>query len=258
MRSILETKCCTYTRRLGLITSATAAEAWLGPAYRIYADLNSVTQGNVQPIHRDYRGLQSSHADLPALSHLPTDRIPSYPVLSQMSSQYQTLQGAVAHTDMSLETGPTRLAPFSHQFQKGYMAIGKPDFMDIADRHMSQLPLKRGDAIIFNPACFHQPGLNTTDSPRQACLFQIASPWTIQMVLLDRAAMTKSVWPVMKRWAKEIDDAKSSTGTGGEGTKRTSQLEALIAATCDDFAYPFNWRASHVSVNDDRGVELTV
>lgn len=38
-----------------LISRAAIAEAWLGPAYKILTDLNSVTRGNVQEIHRDYR-----------------------------------------------------------------------------------------------------------------------------------------------------------------------------------------------------------
>ena len=172
-----------------------------------------------------------------------------------MSSQLQTLQGAVAHTDMPFESGPTRLAPFSHQFKKGYMAIKAPEYIAIADQHMTQLPLRRGDAVIFNPACFHQPGVNTTDSARQACLFQFANPWTVHMVLLDRKAMAKSVWPVMKSWAKQArrgEDEGHSEGfasSDGLSNKRKTeyQLDALISATCDDFAYPFNWRVGKVS-----------
>lgn len=175
--------------------------------------------------------------------------------MNQMASQLQTLQGAVAHTDMPLETGPTRIAPFSHQLQKGYMAIKRDDYIAIADKYMSQLALKKGDAVIFNPACFHQPGLNETDNARQACLFQISCAWNVQMELLDKAEMTKAAWPVIKRWAKELGVGKAGEQTNGHANghanghkeRHVSQLDALIAATCDDFGYPYNWRTVKVS-----------
>lgn len=186
-------------------------------------------------------------ADLLALSHVPTDHIPAYPIMSQMASQLQTLQGAVAHTDMPLECGPTRLAPFSHQFQKGYMTLKNPEYIAIADKHMSQLPLKRGDAVIFNPACYHQPGINTTDNARQACLFQIANTWTVHMVLIDRQAMAKSVWPIMKSWSQQAEGRKKGAKVNGHGGKTEHQLDALISATCEDTLYPVNWRVGKVS-----------
>jgi hypothetical protein len=170
-----------------------------------------------------------------------------------MFSQVQTLQGAVAHTDMPLETGPTRLCPFSQQFQKGYMAIKRPEFISIVDAHMSQLSLNRGDAVIFNPAVFHQPGLNETDHARQACLFQISCAWNIQMELLDRNEMTKSVWPVIKRWASESAGKANgvangqANGVNGHVKRHKAELDALIAATCDDFGYAFNWKTAKVS-----------
>ena len=195
--------------------------------------------------------------------------------MNQMASQLQTLQGAVAHTDMPLETGPTRLAPFSQQFQKGYLAIKRPEYLSIADKHMSQLPLNRGDMVIFNPAVFHQPGLNQTDGARQACLFQISCAWNVQMELLDRNEMVKSVWPVIKRWAKESGShgEGASKGNGqanghanghangngyangnghanGHKDRHPAELDALVAATCDDFGYAFNWKTVKVSAQD--------
>lgn len=190
-----------------------------------------------------------------ALSHVPTEHIPSYPIMSQMASQLQTLQGAVAHTDMPLECGPTRLAPFSHQFQKGYMALKNPEYISIVDKYMSQLPLKRGDAIIFNPACFHQPGINTTENAREACLFQIANTWTVHMVLIDRKEMAKSVWPVMKRWAKQAEKPGQING-GGKPHKTQHQLDALISATCEDTTYSVNWRVGKVSKHKNEKTDV--
>ena len=42
-----------------LLIGSHGAEAWLGPGYKIYADLNAVSRGNTQPIHRDYRTFPS-------------------------------------------------------------------------------------------------------------------------------------------------------------------------------------------------------
>ena len=39
-----------------------------------------------------------------------------------------TLQGAVAHTDMPVESGPTKLLPFSQRYPQGYVAWRRADF----------------------------------------------------------------------------------------------------------------------------------
>ena len=63
-----------------------------------------------------------------------------------------TLQGAVAHCDMPVESGPTMLLPHSQRFTGGYLAFNRPEFVDYFAAHHVQLPLRKGDAVFFNPA----------------------------------------------------------------------------------------------------------
>ena len=85
---------------------ALASHAWLGPYYQITAQVNNVKPGGkAQSPHRDYHlGFQSAKvaAEFPYHAHL--------------MSQFLTLQGSIAHTDMPIESGPTLFLPFSHQF----------------------------------------------------------------------------------------------------------------------------------------------
>ena len=82
---------------------ALAATAWLGPGYQVTSQVNVVNPGGAgQTVHRDYHlGFQSpkTSAEFPAHVHALS------PVL--------TLQGAVAHCDMPVESGPTLYLPHS-------------------------------------------------------------------------------------------------------------------------------------------------
>lgn len=158
------------------------------------------------------------------------DRIRRIPVVNQIASQYLTLQSAIAHTDMPKSTGPTRFTPYSQLFEKGYTAVKDPRYIECVSPQMVQLELNKGDAVFFNPATFHQPGVNITDDERVANLLQVSSPFGRSMESCDRLSMTKAVWPVIKRWSKEI--------AAGSSSKTPAQLDALIAATCSDYGYP--------------------
>ena len=100
---------------LGLI-----AEAWLGPSFQMTAQVNVVNPGGqAQQPHRDYHlGFQT---------HEVVER---FPLPLHLLSQYLTLQGAVAHSDMPLESGPTLLLPFSQQYPLGYLAWRRAEFID--------------------------------------------------------------------------------------------------------------------------------
>jgi ectoine hydroxylase-related dioxygenase (phytanoyl-CoA dioxygenase family) len=141
-----------------------------------------------------------------------------------------TLQSAIAHTDMPTSTGPTLFMPYSQLFDKGYTAVRDPKYIEYVKTKMVQLELKKGDAVFFNPATFHQPGVNVTEGERVANLLQVSSAFGRSMESCDRLAMTKAVWPVIKRWHKEI--------SSGTGSRQQSQLDALIAATASDYGYP--------------------
>jgi ectoine hydroxylase-related dioxygenase (phytanoyl-CoA dioxygenase family) len=158
------------------------------------------------------------------------DRIKRFPVVNQIASQFLTLQSAIAHTDMPLATGPTCFMPFSQLFDKGYTAVKEQRYIDYFKANMVQLELRRGDAVFFNPATFHQPGVNVTDDERTANLLQVSSAFGRSMESCDRLGMTRAVWPVIKEWHKEVQSGSK---------KRTQEaLDALIAATSTDYGYP--------------------
>ena len=104
------------------------------------------------------------------------DAIERFPVHVHRLSPVLTLQGAVAHCDMPVETGPTLYLPFSQSYVPGYMATGRAEFRDYFDKHHVQLPLMKGDAVFFNPALFHAAGTNRSkDVRRIANLLQVSS-----------------------------------------------------------------------------------
>lgn len=156
--------------------------------------------------------------------------------MNQITSQLLTLQAAIAHTDMPLETGPTRFMPFSQQFHKGYLAFKRPEYIDYVKPRMVQLPLSKGDAVFFNPATFHQPGENVTEHWRAANLLQVSSPFGRPMEALDRLKMTKAVWPVLKKRHAGLQSGQAN----GHTPEAERQLDAVICATCDDYGYPQN------------------
>jgi hypothetical protein len=86
--------------------------------------------GQAQAAHRDYHlGFQT--ADMAA----------RFPAHVHALSSVMTLQGAVAHCDMPVESGPTQLLPFSQLFPEGYMAYRRAEFRAFFEAHAVQLPL---------------------------------------------------------------------------------------------------------------------
>ena len=181
------------------------SEAWLGPAYQITSQLNVVNPGGAaQVAHRDYHlGFQSAAA------------IERFPVHVQRLSPVLTLQGAIAHCDMPIETGPTLYLPFSQSYLPGYMATARPEFRDYFDKHHVQLPLAKGDAVFFNPALFHAAGTNRSkDVRRIANLLQVSSAFGRAMESVDRLKMSLRLYPALK------DLLTRSGDHGGRGRQR--------------------------------------
>ncbi len=89
-----------------------------------------------------------------------------------------TLQGAIAHVDATIESGPTQLLPFSQAYDAGYLAMGRADFREYFQQHNVQLPLEKGDMLFFSPALLHAAGTNrSTDIRRMVNLFQVSSAY---------------------------------------------------------------------------------
>ena len=196
---------------------ALASLAWLGPGYQLTSQVNVVNPGGLgQTVHRDYHlGFQS-----PKVSQ-------SFPARVHALSPALTLQGAVAHCDMPVETGPTLYLPHSQKYPHGYLAYWLPEFQDYFRTHHVQLPLAKGDAVFFNPALLHAAGSNRTAHVRRmANPLQISSAFGRAMESVDRQRIVEAVYPVLL--------AGRSRGLSDE------QVRAVLAATAEGYAFPTN------------------
>lgn len=196
---------------------AIACEAWLGPYYRITAQMNNVKPGNQsQSVHRDYHlGFQSN------------ETVTHFPAHVQIMSQFLTLQGGIAHINMPIAMGPTLLLPFSQQFPAGYLTYSRPEFIAYFDEHKSQLPFEKGDMVFFSPALFHGAGENTTDVDRLVNLVQISSAFGRTMETLNTTTMIETVYPAL---LQRIENERI--------TQR--EIDNTIAAVADGYSFPTN------------------
>jgi ectoine hydroxylase-related dioxygenase (phytanoyl-CoA dioxygenase family) len=197
---------------------ALVSQAWLGPGYQMTSQVNVVNPGGqAQAAHRDYHlGFQSNEvaAEFPAHVHALS------PVL--------TLQGAVAHSDMPVESGPTLLLPHSQKYLPGYLAWRLPEYREYFEAHHVQLPLAKGDVIFFNPALFHAAGTNhTADVRRMANLLQVSSAFGRAMESIDRAAVSAAIFD---------DLVKAQVAEGWD----PRALDNVIAASAEGYAFPTN------------------
>ena len=198
-------------------TLAVVCEAWLGPRYQVTSQVNVVNPGGRQQVpHRDYH-----------LGFVAPDDLAAYPAHVHRTSPVLTLQGAVAHCDMPIESGPTMLLPYSQRFAGGYIAFNRPEFIEFFAEHHVQVPLHNGDAVFFNPALYHGAGSNvSTDIRRMANLLQISSPFGRAMEALDRTAMVRAVYPALL--------AMKAAGISQH------ELHNVVVATAEGYAFPTN------------------
>ena len=191
---------------------AWVCEAWLGPAYQVTSQINSVNPGGAaQMAHRDYH-----------LGFLSAAQATLYPAHVHQLSPALTLQGAVAHVDMPLESGPTLYLPHSQKYLPGYLVAGQPDFQAYFDAQHVQLPLKKGDAVFFNPALMHAAGHNrSADIYRMANLLQVSSAFGRAMESVDRLRMCLALYPALR-------------GMG------PAEQASAVAACAEGYAFPTN------------------
>jgi len=196
---------------------ALVSTAWLGPSYQMTSQVNVVRPGGLaQDPHRDYH-----------LGFLSNPVAARYPAHVHLLSPVLTLQGAVAHSDMPVESGPTMYLPYSHQYAPGYLAWRLPDFRDYFVEHYVQLPLAKGDAAFFNPAVFHGAGTNVSrDVQRMANLLQVSSAFGRAMETVDRTKTAKAVYAVLP--------ARRAAGVS-RGT-----LANAITCAADGYPFPTN------------------
>lgn len=206
----------TFVRYFGNAAIQAVCEAWLGPNYQMTAQVNLVRPGGAaQLAHRDYHlGFQS------------TELSAQYPAHVHQLSPVLTLQGAVAHTDMPVESGPTKLLPGSQRYAPGYMAWRRDDFREYFEAHCVQIPLQKGDALFFNPALFHAAGANTSaDIQRIANLLQVSSAFGRAMESIDRIALCERLYSGLQALSASMSAA---------------EIDAAIASCAEGYAFPTN------------------
>ena len=120
---------------------ALVCESWLGPMYQVTSDLNIVNPGGeAQNPHRDYH-----------LGFMPEDTAERFPAHVHELSPMLTLQGAVAHCDMPVETGPTLYLPYSQRYPGGYLAIQRADVRAVLRRPLRATAACQGRCRILQP-----------------------------------------------------------------------------------------------------------
>ena len=197
---------------------AAVSEAWLGPAYQITSQVNVVNPGGqAQKVHRDYHlGFQSNDVG---------ERFPAH---AHRLSAVLTLQGAVAHCDMPVESGPTLYLPHSQKYEHGYLAWRLPQFREHFENSHVQLPLAKGDVVFFNPALFHAAGTNqTADVRRMANLLQVSSAFGRAMESVDRELIVTAIY----------DDLRKAHVAEGRDRR---EIDNVIAASAEGYAFPTN------------------
>lgn len=194
---------------------ALVSEAWLGPGYRFNATLNIVPPGgHAQPAHRDFH-----------MGFFSPEKCVKFPRLLQIANQTLTLQGAVAHSDMSLPSGPTRFLPFSQLFDAGYMAHRRDEFQQYFQDNYVSLPLEKGDGLFFNPSILHAAGNNvTTDFHRCAQLIQVNSIFGKPSEWINSVPIVDKCWELMREKYRK------------EGL--SAQMMSLIQAVGDGYQFP--------------------
>jgi ectoine hydroxylase-related dioxygenase (phytanoyl-CoA dioxygenase family) len=196
---------------------ALAATAWLGPGYQVTSQVNVVNPGGKgQTVHRDYH-----------LGFLGPQASAAFPAHVHLLSTVLTLQGAVAHCDMPVESGPTLYLPHSQKYPHGYLAYWLPEFQEYFVGHHVQLPLAKGDAVFFNPALFHAAGSNhTADVRRMANLLQVSSPFGRAMESVERTRIVEAIYPVLS--------ARKASGMS------EAALTTVVAAAAEGYPFPTN------------------
>ena len=207
-----------FARYYASTAIAMVSEAWLGTGYQMTAQMNRVNPGGTaQKPHRDYH-----------LGFMTPQQMQAYPGHIHAVSLLLTLQGAVAHRDMPLESGPTLFLPYSQTFFEGYIAFGRPEFQSYFAEHHVQLPLEKGDAVFFNPAVMHGAGNNISkDIYRMANLLQVSSAFGRAMESINRNRMSVTAYP-------------SLLAALQAGTLSRAEAANVIASTAEGYAFPTN------------------
>ena len=194
------------------------AESWCGPNSQMTAQVNIVRPGGeMQKPHRDYHlGFQENQV------------VELFPISAHRLSNYLTLQGGVAHTDMPLASGPTMVLPYSQQYELGYLAWRDNACTNFFNDNAVQNQMNKGDGIFFNPALLHGAGSNTTkDFHRIGNLLQISSPFGKTMERIDYLKIINRIYPLLLEHS--INKTLSE-----------KLIENVLVCATDGYAFPTN------------------
>ena len=199
--------------------------------------MSSIPVGQQVP-HRDYH-----------LGFVPADHLAAYPAHLHRTSPVLTLR-ARWPTATCPSSGPTMMLPYSQRFPGGYIAFNRPEFVEFFAAHHVQIPLRKGDAVFFNPALYH--GAGSTRHPISAgsptCCR--SSPFGRAMEALDRSAMVRAVYPELRSMkaagrpaaelanivvatAEGMPSRPTSTATSRSAACPPSQVDTVLAALAD-------------------------
>ena len=130
---------------------AMAAAAWLGPGFTLTSQVNVVNPGGAaQKPHRDYH-----------LGFMTIAVAEQYPAHVHQLSAALTLQGAIAHCDMPVESGPTMYLPNAQKYLHGYLAWWRPEFTRVLREALRAVAVDERRRGVLQPGalprCRHQP-----------------------------------------------------------------------------------------------------
>lgn len=193
-----------------------ASEAWLGPGFQVTAQVNLVRPGGkAQEAHCDYH-----------LGFMTQEEVNSYPAHVHALSAQLTLQGAVAHCDMPVESGTTKLLPFSQTWAKNYSSYREPATRELFEENHVQLPLEKGDLLFFSPGLLHAAGDNvTSDIERLANLLQISSAMGISLEAINRVDLCKNIFPVLLNSSLSLAEKHAAIASSGDGYAFPTNLD---------------------------------
>ena len=210
------------------------AESWCGPNSQMTAQVNIVRPGGeMQKPHRDYHlGFQENEV------------VEKFPISIHRLSNYLTLQGGVAHTDMPLESGPTVVLPYSQQSDLGYLTWRDTKFAGFFNKYSVQNSMSKGDGIFFNPAIFHAAGANITNNfHRIGNLLQISSAFGKTMEHIDYIKIITHIYPSL------LDHIKNKTLS-------ERLIENVLICATDGYAFPTNLDSDKNSDSKLQGMSM--
>lgn len=195
---------------------ALVSRAWLGPGYQVTSQVNVVNPGGAaQTVHRDYH-----------LGFLSNEVAAAFPAHVHVLSPVLTLQGAVAHCDMPVQSGPTMYLPYSQRYEPGYLAWRLPEFQEYFEAHHVQLSSPRATRPSSTRRCSTRPaptGRRTSGGWRTSsrCPPRSAGRWRRWTARPSRTPSTPCCWRA-RAWTRRGRRTSSQRAPRATPSPRTS------------------------------------